>query len=124
MTTTTDIGRTAESAALKYLQSQGLKLVESNYRCRHGEIDIIMMDKQTVVFVEVRYRSNPNYGTGAESVDSRKQQKLLASASHYLQKNKLTTNQSCRFDVISLTGNDNNKLDTKNIQWIRNAIEA
>ena len=124
MKTTVDIGKTAEAAARQYLEAQGLKLVETNYRCRYGEIDIIMHDSNALVFIEVRYRSNPHYGTGAESIDFRKQQKLLASANHYLQKNRLATNQSCRFDVISLSGGARNTVDPASIQWICNAIEA
>jgi putative endonuclease len=120
----TDIGRDAEYTARQYLEKQGLKLIESNYRCRYGEIDLIMQDKHGIVFIEVRYRSNNLFGSGAESVDFRKQQKLLSSASHFLQSHKQLANQSCRFDVISLSADRNKNIDPSTLQWITNAIEA
>lgn len=79
-------GQQAELAACQFLQSHGLSLMESNYFCPQGEIDLIMNDNNTIVFVEVRYRRDTRYGTGAETVDRCKQNKLLATAAHYLQK--------------------------------------
>jgi len=80
-----DTGNRAEATACDYLQRQGLKLVERNYLCKRGEIDLIMRDGQDTVFVEVRYRRSDRFGSSAESVDWRKQAKLLATAEHYLQ---------------------------------------
>ena len=79
-------GQQAEESAYHYLKTQGLVLVERNYNSPRGEIDLIMQDNNTTVFIEVRYRSNNWFGSGAESVDQHKQQKLLATAVHYLQK--------------------------------------
>ena len=89
--------------------------MERNYRSRRGEIDLIMRDARTLVFVEVRFRASTRFGTPAESVDVRKQRKLAATAAHYLQSNQ--TNLPCRFDVIALSG-------TNHIDWIRNAFNV
>jgi putative endonuclease len=124
MKTTTDIGRAAEDCACRYLQQRGLKLLERNYHCRLGEIDLIMHDAGTTVFVEVRYRKSAKFGSGAESIDARKQRKLFASATHYLQKNKQAANQPCRFDVISLTPGALHGNNPNDIQWISNAFDA
>ena len=119
-------GRNAESHARKYLQRRGLKFVESNYRCKPGEIDLIMRDRSTIVFVEVRYRSNHNYGGALESIDLRKQRKLRAAAEHYLQHKRIGADSACRFDVVLITGNapgSIDKVDPKaHIDWIPNAI--
>lgn len=97
---TKQIGQQAEDSACHYLTSQGLSLVERNYNCTRGEIDLIMKDNSTTVFIEVRFRRDTNFGSGAESVDYHKQKKLLATASHYLQKHSKAARGVCRFDVI------------------------
>jgi putative endonuclease len=89
-------GQVAETQVCRFLQGQGLELVDRNYRCRHGEIDLIMRDGRGLMFVEVRYRSNRRYADGAETVDYRKQSKLVATALHYLQ------SHPARFDVIAI----------------------
>ena len=124
LTTTTDTGRETEQYACRYLEKQGLTLLEKNYRCRHGEIDLIMRDKKITVFVEVRFRSNPNFGNGAESINARKQQKLIATANHYLQHNKKAMNHPCRFDVISLSAAASKSEISEQVLWIPNALEA
>lgn len=96
-------GDQAENAACEYLQSQGLTLVERNFLCKRGEIDLIMKQADTTVFIEVRYRRNNHFGSGAESVDWRKQEKLLATAEHYLQSHPKAAKGACRFDVVALT---------------------
>lgn len=114
------IGKQAEADACDYLQRQGLTLVERNYLCKRGEIDLIMRDKQTTVFVEVRYRRSSRFGSSAESVDWRKQEKLLATAQHYLQQHPKAANNACRFDVVALTTeNAQQKID-----WIADAFQA
>ena len=120
---TRDIGRQAEQLALQYLQSRGMKLVECNYNCRFGEIDLILKDNNVLVFTEVRYRKQKAFGSGAESIDARKQQKLLASAAYYLQKHPEFSQHPCRFDVVSLNGA---KLDQQHIEidWIPDAFQA
>jgi len=113
-------GQQAEDSAYHYLKTQGLSLVERNYSSPRGEIDLIMQDDNTTVFIEVRYRSNTRFGSGAESVDQRKQQKLLATAAHYLQKNPKAARGACRFDVISLTANNGKQ----QLDWIPDAFQA
>ncbi len=115
-----ETGRRAEDAACDYLQARGLSLVERNYLCPRGEIDLIMRDARTTVFVEVRYRRSIRFGSGAESVDRRKQGKLLATAAHYLQLHPKAAKQACRFDVVSLTGGG----DQPQLDWIPNAFQA
>jgi putative endonuclease len=115
-----DTGDQAETAACNYLQQQGLSLVERNYLCKRGEIDLIMRDKQHTVFVEVRYRRNNRFGSSAESVDWRKQAKLLATAEHYLQQHPRAAQGACRFDVVALS-TDNGQ---QTIDWIPDAFRA
>ncbi|WP_455198892.1 YraN family protein [Kaarinaea lacus] len=114
-------GQQAEQTACQYLQSQGLSLLEKNYSCPRGEIDLIMRDRNTVVFVEVRFRRDTRFGSGAETVDRRKQNKLLATAAHYLQQNPKAARSACRFDVISLTANDSGE---QQMDWIADAFQA
>jgi putative endonuclease len=111
-------GKDAEDRACAYLQTRGLHLLQRNYRSRRGEIDLIFQDKDSLVFVEVRYRARPHYGSAAESVDWRKQAKLVACAHHYLQSHPAAGRQPCRFDVVSVSGNDTA------IEWIPNAFSA
>ncbi len=113
-------GQLAEAEACEYLQQQGLRLLERNYHCRHGELDLIMTDGKSTVFIEVRYRSNTDYGSGAETVNRRKQQKLIATASYYLQNNRQLAQQPARFDVISMTQATNRF----SIDWIQDAFQT
>ncbi len=115
-----ETGNHAETAACNYLQRQGLKLVERNYLCKRGEIDLIMRDGQNTVFVEVRYRRNDRFGSSAESVDWRKQSKLLATAEHYLQQHPKAAQSACRFDVVALTTEN----AQQKIHWIEDAFQA
>jgi putative endonuclease len=110
-------GLSSEKIAETFLISQGLKLVANNYHCRYGEIDLIMQESKTLVFIEVRLRTNTRFGSAAASITHQKQQKLIHTAQHYLQQNKL--NLACRFDALLL-----NKADQANIQWIRNAFDT
>lgn len=108
-------GKDAEQYAASYLQKQHLTLLQQNYRCRFGEIDIIMRDDETLVFVEVRMRTNEAFGGAAASITPFKQSKLLRTARHYIA--ELNVEPACRFDAILLTGNDG-----KTIEWIKNAF--
>lgn len=108
-------GVQAERWAAHYLQQQGLKLVVQNYRSRSGEIDLIMKDGEALVFVEVRLRSNPNFGGAAASIDRRKQQRIIHTAQHYLA--TLAVLPACRFDALLLE--DPQGL---NVQWLKNAF--
>ncbi len=92
-------GRWAESIACTYLQQQGLILVQRNYHCRFGEIDLIMHDDDTLVFVEVRYRRR--LATAAESIIPAKQRRLCTAGAHYL---STRTSQPCRFDAVLVAG--------------------
>jgi putative endonuclease len=109
-------GAAAEQLAATYLQSQGLKLLASNYRCRFGEIDLIMRDGKETVFVEVRLRSHTAFGGAAASITAAKQQKLTRTAEHYLMEHGAGP---CRFDAVLL-----DSLTTNNITWLKNAFEA
>ena len=122
------VGNRAEEIARKYLIENELRHILSNYRCKCGEIDLIMEYKQILVFVEVRYRKNSRYGSGADTIDLRKRKKLLASATHFLQSKKMF-NRFCRFDVISMseTNPNSQSADSKDsvyIDWIQNAFQA
>jgi putative endonuclease len=108
------LGQSAESHAEAFLKTQGLKLLTRNWRCRFGEIDLVMQDGTTTVFVEVRLRSRSDFGGAAASVTPAKQKKLLAAARQYL--STLKTLPPCRFDVVALTG-------SAPPEWIRNAFE-
>ncbi|MFA0812097.1 YraN family protein [Microbulbifer epialgicus] len=110
------VGAHMEGAAALYLQRAGLCVIERNYRSRHGEIDLIAREGDTVVLVEVRFRRSNRFGGAGASVDRRKQQKLLHTAQSYLQQHKLDC--PCRFDILAIDG------DAQNIQWIKNAFEA
>jgi putative endonuclease len=101
-------GQAAEDFALNQLNDLGFTLVERNFRCKGGEIDLVMMDGKTLVFVEVRYRANNQFGDGAESVDRFKQRKLRIAAETWLQQNQSAMFSGCRFDVISVSGEDKN----------------
>jgi putative endonuclease len=111
-------GQHAEDSALAFLRSQGLVLVERNYRCRGGEIDLIMRDGGKIVFVEVRFRSDQRFGGALASVDRHKQARLIHAASHYLAAKHI--DRPARFDVAAVSP-DQGKLE---IQWIKDAFQA
>ena len=111
-------GRDAEQMALRHLEQHGLHLVTRNFRCTRGEIDLIMRQGDTLVFVEVRSRRNDTYGSGAESVDARKQAKLNAAAAIYLQQHATLSSCPCRFDVIAISFAS----DPPQLDWIPDAF--
>jgi putative endonuclease len=106
-------GQSGEDDALAYLQQQGLKLVERHFLCKGGEIDLVMQDKDTLVFVEVRKRAASNYGGAAASITPAKQRRLITAAQQYLQRYKMPP--ACRFDIIAIDGSE--------IAWLKNAID-
>ncbi len=108
-------GRQAEKIAEHYLCHQGLKKITRNYACRFGEIDLIMQQRDCIIFIEVRMRNNPDFGLGLETVNQKKQQRIRKTAQHYLQQNKLYDTIACRFDIISL-------LKQQRPTWIKNAF--
>ena len=107
-------GERAECIAADYLCHQGLSLIESRYRCRWGEIDLILRDRDTLVFAEVRLRQSKTFGGAAYSVDRRKQARIIATARHYLARSK---EAACRFDVVLLE-----RIEPPRIEWIRDAF--
>lgn len=113
---TQEKGRIGEEKALAYLITQGLKLVGQNYSCRLGEIDLIMQDKDHLVFVEVRSRVSASFGGGLASITYAKRQKIIKSASYYAMIHKNQNQLAMRFDVISIDGK------SANITWIKDAF--
>ena len=107
-------GTDTEQLACDYLQSKGLQLLQRNFFSRYGEVDLIMRDGDTIVFVEVRYRKNRNYGGAAASVTPTKQQRIIKTALNYQQQN--TLQDAMRFDVVAVEGN------APRIEWIQNAF--
>jgi len=109
-----ELGRAAEAAAADFLARQGLTLLRANYRCRRGEIDLVLQDGATIVFTEVRLRVSKAYGGAAESIDARKRSRIIAAARHYLAGKP---EMPCRFDVVLLE-----RLEPPAMEWIRNAF--
>ena len=110
-------GALAEQAAERFLTKQGLELLARNFRCRHGEIDLVMQDGGTLVFVEVRLRTRGDFGGAAASIDPHKQRKLILTAQHYLA--RLPQTPPCRFDAVLL------RLDGENgMEWLKDAFSA
>jgi putative endonuclease len=117
--TSGNTGREAEMLACDYLQARGMTVVARNYRSRFGEIDLIMDDRDCLIFVEVRYRRQARYGSGAESVDPRKQARIVACARHYLLCHPRAAQRPCRFDVVAIGGGAKPA-----IEWIADAFPA
>jgi putative endonuclease len=115
-----NLGKQAEELARQYLQNQNLKLISQNYYCRRGEIDLIMQDQQTLVFVEVRYRKDVRFGSPLESIDHRKQAKIITTAEHYLLQFK-SSYVDYRFDVVAIMPIQNS--DEPEISWVKNAFQ-
>lgn len=113
---TAQTGRKAEALAAAYLARKGLTLLSTNYRCRMGEIDLVLRDRETIVFAEVRLRTGSRYGGAAESIDARKRARIIAAARHYLAG---SPEPACRFDVVLL-----DQLEPPRIEWIRDAFSA
>lgn len=117
MNATDATGRHAETVARKYLTAQGLRLLERNFRIPAGEIDLIMADGDTVVFVEVRYRHGQGFGGALESVGPRKQRRLVRAAAAWLQRRR-GPEPPARFDVVALAGD----LAKPTVTWIPDAF--
>jgi putative endonuclease len=111
-------GQWAEELAYTYLCEHGLQLVKRNYRCKVGEIDLIMLERDILVFIEVRYRQSQRYGGSVESIDQRKQQRILTTATHYLQAHRWAQNHPCRFDVVLISG----AMSYPQLRWIADAF--
>ena len=109
-------GARAEELCAELLRKAGLRVLARNWRCRHGEIDLVAEEGGTLVFAEVRYRSGERFGGAAESVTAAKQARLVAAARLYLMRRPQA---DCRFDVLLLDA-----LEPGRIRWIRNAFAA
>ena len=116
---TRTVGFAAEELAYQYLQARGLRPVERNYRCRHGEIDLIMLDEKCLVFVEVRFRSAGAFSSAAVTVDRRKQSKLVRTADMFLATRPGMSSHTARFDVVGVDGCAKGR---HTVEWIRDAF--
>ncbi|AWL12936.1 UPF0102 protein [Saliniradius amylolyticus] len=105
------IGQSAEQQACRYLKQQGLRHRQSNYRCKAGEIDLVMQDGQELVFVEVKFRRKADFGYAQEYFDRHKRRKFERAVQHYLQSHGLNPDTSAfRIDLVAITNN--------NLEWI------
>lgn len=111
-------GKNAERLALRHLEQHGLRLLAQNWLCRRGELDLVMLDGDTVVFVEVRYRQHAQWGGALASIDARKRQKLILAAQTFLQQEARWANYPCRFDIIAIDSS------TPDMNWLRNAFDS
>jgi putative endonuclease len=109
-------GARAEELCAELLRKAGLRVLARNWRCRHGEIDLVAEEGRVLVFAEVRYRRDARYGGAAESVTAAKRARLVAAARLYLARRPET---DCRFDVLLLDA-----LEASRVHWIRNAFTA
>lgn len=115
-------GAAAERLALDYLQANGCRLLQKNYLTRQGEIDLIILDGSALVFVEVRYRKNQDFGGAIESITAKKQNAIKFAAQQYLLENPKLTFTDCRFDVVLLGGHLSAKQTKDTIDWIKAAF--
>lgn len=114
------LGCDGEACAVDFLRKRGLRVIEQNFRCRFGEIDIIALDKKTICFIEVKTRRSLDYGSGSEAVGKSKQQKIIKTALFYLA-GKRSGDQDFRFDVISILSKD---VDFLHVEYFENAFEG
>ncbi len=114
------IGQQAEFIAASHLKQHGLTIVEHNFNCRFGEIDLIAKDQETLVFIEVRYRNKRGKLSPAETLDYYKVNRIITTARYFLSHSRQYQTTQCRFDFIGITG-DEQKPD---IEWIKNAFQA
>ena len=117
--TTSEVGAWAESEAQRYLETRGLKFVKRNFHCKFGEIDLVMLDGDIIVFVEVRYRANDRFGTGFETITNAKQRRLATTPGSFLARHHRLSNRCARFDVVSITGRNYHP----SLMWIRDAFQ-
>lgn len=113
-------GDAVETAALAFLQQRGLRLLARNASARGGELDLVMAEGGTVVFVEVRYRSNAAFGGGAASVDAGKRRRLVRAAQVWLLRHPRHASAPCRFDVMAASGDP----AAPAFDWLRDAFRA
>lgn len=114
------LGAAVEAAAREHLTDAGLQPVAANANYRLGELDLVMLDRETLVFIEVRYRRDQRFGGGAASVDFRKQRKLVRAAQLFLQRHPRYADGPCRFDVVEAEGDP----AAPQLNWLRDAFRA
>ncbi len=119
-TPTTEKGRQAEDLALAHLERHGLRLIARNYRCRAGEVDLVMEHANSLVFVEVRSRTTTAFVHPKETVDWRKQRRLTRVAALFLRAHRQLRSRPVRFDVVAVTRPNY----TATLEWIRGAFQA
>ncbi|SDU82846.1 YraN family protein [Pseudomonas mucidolens] len=119
--TSSQSGKDAERQALEHLQHQGLRLLAQNWLCKRGELDLVMLDGDTVVFVEVRYRKHAQWGGALASIDGRKRQKLILAAQFFLLSEHRWADSPCRFDVVAIECAPHGTVD---LNWLRNAFDG
>jgi putative endonuclease len=112
-------GARAEQLALEHLEAHGLTLVTRNFRCRLGEIDLVMRERHSLVFVEVRFRKFSRFASALESVSCAKQRKLTRAAGFFLGRHREFRNHPVRFDVVALDGPSQERY---RLQWVRDAF--
>ncbi|HUF41748.1 MAG TPA: YraN family protein [Verrucomicrobiae bacterium] len=112
------LGREGEHVAEQFLRKKGYKVVERNYRCAAGELDLIVLDRRVVVFVEVKTRSGKGFGSPLEAVEFRKQRRMIRAAQFFLSANKLHQ-RDARFDVVGISWPGGEPL----VEHIENAFE-
>ena len=110
-----EAGRGAEQLALRHLEAAGLQLIARNFNCRQGEIDLVMLERSTLVLVEVRYRSSEDFGGAAASVTWRKQRRIAAAAAYLLLRRPELRRYPARFDVVAVSQGGE-------VEWIRHAF--
>lgn len=108
-------GATAEQKAYDFLVSKGLTPVCRNFRCKHGELDLVMLDQQTLVIVEVRFRKSNAFGGAVASITAKKQARIIAATQYYL--SETTIKNTVRFDVVAISG-------ISGLNWIKNAFQT
>ena len=113
------LGENAEQMAFRFLRDKGLRPICRNFRCRHGEIDLIMLDDSCLVFVEVRYRGETSFVKAMLTVDTRKQRKLSRAAAMFLAMNRRYAEHVCRFDIVGVNCGHDAALS---IDWMRDAF--
>lgn len=122
-TTAVSIGNIGEEAAVQAIKKRGYKIIARNYRTKMGEIDIIAKDGEYTVFVEVRLRKSNNFGSPADTIDRRKQQKIIKAAQLYAVKNNIY-DAPMRFDAVLINADtDGKKLVNTEIEIIKNAFQ-
>ena len=120
---TREAGSRYEDLADAYLQRAGLAPIARNFNCRHGELDLVMRDRDVVVFVEVRYRRNGGagqFGGGIDSVGASKRARLVRAAAMFLAQHPRLATCTCRFDVVAVAGD----AAAPQLEWLPNAFEA